>query len=134
MLSIGTVTINDDPNGTIEFVNTYEMEGEGEVILRGTKTLSGDRTTVKDKEFQFGLYDANGDLVESVKNDVSGNFQFATLKFDETDVPVDGQKQITYTVKEIAPACGFSDEKYFSRLFKKTYGCAPSQLRRQISL
>ncbi len=38
------------------------------------------------------------------------------------------------SVKDVAQNCGFSDEKYFSRLFKKTYGCAPSQLRRQISL
>jgi len=37
-------------------------------------------------------------------------------------------------VKEVALRCGFPDEKYFSRLFKNTYGCAPSQLRRQISL
>ncbi len=33
------------------------------------------------------------------------------------------------SVKEIAYACGFSDEKYFSRAFKKRYGYPPSKLR-----
>ena len=33
------------------------------------------------------------------------------------------------TVREVALACGFSDEKYFSRVFKKAYGRPPSHLR-----
>ena len=33
------------------------------------------------------------------------------------------------SVKEIAFACGFQDEKYFSRAFKKRYGFPPSQLK-----
>ena len=36
------------------------------------------------------------------------------------------------TVKEIAAACGFVDEKYFSRAFKKKYGTSPSQFRMHI--
>ena len=32
------------------------------------------------------------------------------------------------SVKEISFVCGFTDEKYFSRAFKKRYGCSPSQL------
>jgi len=32
------------------------------------------------------------------------------------------------SVKEISSACGFTDEKYFSRAFKKKYGYPPSQL------
>lgn len=31
------------------------------------------------------------------------------------------------SIKDIALSCGFSDEKYFSRVFKKKYGCPPSQ-------
>jgi AraC-like DNA-binding protein len=33
------------------------------------------------------------------------------------------------SVKETAYACGFTDEKYFSRAFKKKYGYPPSQLQ-----
>ena len=36
------------------------------------------------------------------------------------------------SVKEISFVCGFTDEKYFSRAFKKKYGYPPSQFRKQI--
>lgn len=38
----------------------------------------------------------------------------------------------TYSIKEVAELCGFSDEKYFSRAVKKIYGMPPSQLFRHI--
>ena len=38
------------------------------------------------------------------------------------------------SVKEIAAQCGFSDEKYFSRAFKKTYGYPPSHFKGKIIL
>ncbi len=31
-----------------------------------------------------------------------------------------------YTIAEIGELCGFDDALYFSRVFKKTYGCSPS--------
>ena len=34
------------------------------------------------------------------------------------------------SIKEIASICGFFDDKYFSRVFKSTYGYSPSQLRK----
>jgi len=34
------------------------------------------------------------------------------------------------SIKEISSICGFSDDKYFSRVFKNTYGYPPSQLRK----
>ena len=37
--------------------------------------------------------------------------------------------QPVLSVKEVSFACGFTDEKYFSRAFKKRYGYPPSQLR-----
>lgn len=101
VLSLGDITVNRDPDGTMEFINNYVLDGEDEITLRGYKILTGGRTTVDAGEFAFGLYDADGTLMESVKNDASGNFAFTTLKFDETDVPLGGQKQIIYTVKEI---------------------------------
>ena len=37
------------------------------------------------------------------------------------------------SVKEISLLCGFSDEKYFSRAFKREYGYSPSQLRDNVA-
>ncbi|MBR6681271.1 MAG: helix-turn-helix domain-containing protein [Clostridia bacterium] len=36
------------------------------------------------------------------------------------------------SVKETAFACGFADEKYFSRVFKKTFGYSPAQFVKKI--
>ena len=36
-----------------------------------------------------------------------------------------------YTVTQIAEACGFSEPLYFSRVFKKHFGVAPSYYIRQ---
>ncbi len=102
VLSIESVTVNADPNGTIEFTNVYKFDGDGKVELSGRKTLSGDRTSVNAGEFEFGLYDASGALVESVKNDANGNFAFAPLTFTEADTTIDGENTYVYTVKEIA--------------------------------
>ena len=102
VLSIESVTVNADPNGTIEFTNVYTFDGEGQVALSGTKTLTGDRTAVEAGEFEFGLYDASGALVESVKNDADGRFAFSALTFDESDTTIDGENTIVYTVKEIS--------------------------------
>lgn len=101
VLSIASVTVNADPKGTIEFTNVYNFSGEGQVELSGTKTLTGDRTAVNAGEFTFGLYDAQGALVESVTNDASGSFAFAPLIFNETHTSIDGENTYVYTVKEI---------------------------------
>lgn len=36
-----------------------------------------------------------------------------------------------YTISEIAQMCGFEDALYFSRVFKKYYGCAPSSFAKR---
>lgn len=36
-----------------------------------------------------------------------------------------------YTISEIAQMCGFEDSLYFSRVFKKYYGCAPSNFSKR---
>ena len=42
--------------------------------------------------------------------------------------------QSALSVKEIAASCGFEDEKYFSRAFKKTYGYPPSSFKGKITV
>lgn len=37
-----------------------------------------------------------------------------------------------YTISEIAQMCGYEDALYFSRVFKKYYGCAPSNFGKKI--
>ena len=98
-----TVTVGQEAkDGGIIFNNEYKLDGDGKVELSGRKTLSGDRTSVNAGEFEFGLYDASGALVESVKNDANGNFAFAPLTFTEADTTIDGENTYVYTVKEIA--------------------------------
>lgn len=43
-------------------------------------------------------------------------------------------REDTLSVKEIAFLCGFADEKYFSRAFKKRYGTPPSQLKNHMMI
>ncbi|MBQ9085963.1 MAG: helix-turn-helix transcriptional regulator [Clostridia bacterium] len=38
------------------------------------------------------------------------------------------------SVKEVSDTCGFSDEKYFSRVFKEKFGYPPSHIHRKIFL
>ena len=40
----------------------------------------------------------------------------------------------TQTVQEIATLCGFSDEKYFSRIIKQRFSASPSALRKKLKL
>lgn len=40
----------------------------------------------------------------------------------------------TQTVSEIATLCGFSDEKYFSRIIKQRFGASPSALKKRFKL
>lgn len=113
--NVAVVNTKGTNESELNFINEYQIDGEGEITLQGTKILTGDRTTVEAGEFEFGLYDQAGQLVEKVAVDANGNFKFSTLHFDETDVPVNGQKQYTYTVKEIAgddPYVTYDDTVY----------------------
>jgi len=94
---IPTVTVNDKTDGEILFENSYKLDGENELTLRGSKTLVGRELAVG--EFSFGLYNAAGELIETVSNDASGAFAFSKLTYH---VEPNEVQQHTYTVKEIA--------------------------------
>lgn len=40
-------------------------------------------------------------------------------------------KQVKYNINEVASQSGFQDSKYFSKLFKKTFGITPSEYRKR---
>ena len=40
--------------------------------------------------------------------------------------------QQTYTVTEIAMACGFSTTSYFIQIFKNKYGMTPKQMQKML--
>ena len=42
--------------------------------------------------------------------------------------------QQTYTVTEIAMACGFSTTSYFIQIFKNKYGMTPKQMQKNVGL
>ena len=62
-----------------------------------TKKLEG--RPLKDKEFSFVLKDAEGNEIETVKNDKGGNVTFTALNYDKTKVGTH-----KYTVEEVIPA------------------------------
>ena len=62
-----------------------------------TKKLEG--RPLKDKEFSFVLKDADGNEIETVKNDKDGNVTFSALSYDKTKVGTH-----KYTVEEVIPA------------------------------
>ncbi len=105
-----TVTVTDDGaghlvaqvtynGGPVVFVNEYQAQESNGVVIGGQKNLlditGGERTPmeVEDGAFSFILSDANGTVIETVKN-TGGTFTFAPLTF-----PAPGT--YTYTVTEV---------------------------------
>ncbi len=93
---VASYTVNQVRNGDITFVNSYILDGKGNLVLEGTKTLTG--RDMADGEFRFGLYDAEGKLVAEAVN-VGGKF---TLKLEGLGKDYVGKK-LNYTVREILP-------------------------------
>ena len=92
-LGNGYLSIEVDAPENVTFVNIYRANGE--VILRGHKTLEG--RVLKDQEFGFELYDSQGQLIETVKNNAQGSFEFSALAFTQDDIG----KEFVYTISEI---------------------------------
>ncbi len=61
-----------------------------------TKKLEG--RELKEGEFSFVLKDKDGKVIETVKNDASGNIKFSALEFKRGD---EKAKTYTYTVEEV---------------------------------
>jgi len=79
---------------SIAFNNSYAIADDASVSVPvvATKTLTG--MTLEANAFSFVLKNANGDVVETVKNNASGKITFADLKFTKVGT-------YTYTVSEL---------------------------------
>ena len=100
-----TVTLTDNGDGTItatksydgldalKFVNIYTAEGE--IVLTAKKALEG--RTLADQQFTFELKDAEGTVLQTVTNDVSGNITFDKIAYSEADAG----KTFNYTISEV---------------------------------
>ena len=108
-----TVEVTQDASGVLKTKVTYSAAG-GETSKADdqefnnfvvspvttkfdfTKKLEG--RPLKDKEFSFVLKDAEGNEIETVKNDADGNVTFSALSYDKTKVGTH-----KYTVEEVIP-------------------------------
>lgn len=87
------------------FTNTYNVSGETQTVIRGTKTLNviQGQKIMAGGDFIFGLYkgtDTTAQPIDTAANWANGGFAFNTITYTAADVG----KTFTYTVKEIAPA------------------------------
>jgi len=73
----GLADANDNP--LVVFTNGYVPEGTALAGIAGHKTLEGH--ALEANEFTFVLTDADGNVIETVKNDAEGNFAFGSLEF-----------------------------------------------------
>lgn len=92
-LGNGYLSFEVDTPENVTFVNLYRANGE--VMLRGSKVLEG--RILKDQEFEFQLYDAQDQLIEIVKNNAQGSFEFSALEFTQDDI----DKEFVYTINEV---------------------------------
>ncbi len=83
------VTLKNDDGGLI-VINEYSTVG-ATYTIEAKKTLKG--RDLRNEEFEFALYDKDGNEIDSAKNDEKGNISFKSLSFDEEGV-------FNYTVKE----------------------------------
>ena len=64
-----------------EFDNSYEATGE--LTIEGTKELKG--RVLRDKEFEFAIMDADGNVVSKGTSDENGKITFETIKYTQKE-------------------------------------------------
>lgn len=82
---------NDKDEPIVVFTNGYVPSKTTLAGIAGHKTLTGH--TLEANEFSFVLTDADGNVIETVKNDADGNFAFGSLEFTKAGT-------YYYTIKE----------------------------------
>ena len=103
----GTIVV--DETKSVKVINTYLTEGEYAIEVK--KVLEG--RLLKEGQFEFELSDSEGEVLQTVKNDLDGNVKFEPIAYtvDDLDKETEGERAgyikdetiYTYTVKEVIP-------------------------------
>ena len=92
----GKITAVASPDkGSYNFTNTYGSKGD--VTFSGKKTLKN--RALKEGEFEFILYDANGEEIETVSNAADGSYSFTKLEYTDADLDKDEDGHYLETTK-----------------------------------
>ena len=83
------------------FVNVYDAD-DVSLHLTLDKSITGDRTTVKEHEFLFHLLNADGTIAGEARNHHDGTVNFY-LYYDLQDLKGQPSRDFVYTVKEVIP-------------------------------
>ncbi len=89
------------PQESIIFRNSYEITGDTDLTISGTKKLNN--AVPENRTFEFELYKANdqyvinGNYIQKVSQDVNGNFEF-NINYKPTDI---SDTPYYYVVKEV---------------------------------
>ena len=124
-----TVTVELDDNN--ELVSSVSYDGDDSLIITNPyaatgsfqitahKTFSG--KTLEDGQFSFQLCDENGNVIETAKNDASGNIAFSPFFVDST-IFASGSKSATlkFTVKEQIPETKEKNVTYDTKTYTAT--------------
>jgi pilin isopeptide linkage protein len=103
----GQLSIADTyPLGSPRFMNLYRAAPAVTTAAqtpKAVKIVTGG--TLSDGQFNFGVYDEQGNLLENAVNDAAGNVTFAPLSFSRAGV-------YNYTVRESTPdGAGYTTDK-----------------------
>ena len=99
----GTIVV--DETKSVKVINTYLTEGEYAIEVK--KVLEG--RLLKEGQFEFELSDSDGEVIQTVKNDLDGNIKFDPIAYTEEDLDKEtsgyfkDETLYTYTVKEVIP-------------------------------
>ena len=87
---------SEDLTGAVTFTNTYSASADLEMKAQKSMKVEAEQLGT----FEFELKDADGKVIETVKNDEKGAISFSKLSYTEKDAG----KTFTYTVNEKLPS------------------------------
>lgn len=94
-LYVQSVTVENDDDNTVEFVNDYNIISSGKLTLKGEKELTGRDEPMKEGEFDFVVMEGNEEVATGT-NDAEGNIIFETIEYTKDDIG-----EHTYVVSEV---------------------------------